>query len=206
MPDASVDAVVTDPPYNEVNRASNGLRVLDKGAADSSVIRVRPLAAELARISRGWLFVWCGTEQVSLWRRAFVRQGLSTRVGVWHKTDPSPMNGEYLYLSAVELCVIAKKPGAPFFRHCVHPVWRGPVERNIDWHPTPKPVWLMRELIEATVPPGGLVLDPFMGSGATGVAALSNGYGFIGCELNPEWAEKARRRLEDSPLSLFGAA
>lgn len=62
-------------------------------------------------------------------------------------------------------------------------------------HPTVKPVDLMRWLCRLVTPPGGLILDPFCGSGSTGVAALAEGFRFVGCELNPEYVAMARRRI-----------
>jgi site-specific DNA-methyltransferase (adenine-specific) len=62
-------------------------------------------------------------------------------------------------------------------------------------HPTVKPVDLMRWLCRLVTPPGGLVLDPFCGSGSTGVAALADGFRFIGMEQDAEWCAVARRRI-----------
>ena len=62
-------------------------------------------------------------------------------------------------------------------------------------HPTVKPTELMRYLLRLVTPPGGVVLDPFMGSGSTGKAAMLEGFRFIGCELSPEYAEIAKRRI-----------
>lgn len=68
-------------------------------------------------------------------------------------------------------------------------------------HPTVKPVDLMRWLVRLVTPPGGTVLDPFCGSGSTGVAALGEGFDFIGIDADPESCEVARRRLESvAPL------
>jgi DNA modification methylase len=63
-------------------------------------------------------------------------------------------------------------------------------------HPTVKPIALMRYLIKLITPPGGIVLDPFMGSGSTGVAAKSLGFRFIGCELSEEYLAIATKRIE----------
>ena len=62
-------------------------------------------------------------------------------------------------------------------------------------HPTVKPTDLMRYLCRLVTPPGGVVLDPFMGSGSTGKAALLEGFDFIGIEREPEYLEIARRRI-----------
>jgi len=63
-------------------------------------------------------------------------------------------------------------------------------------HPTVKPTDLMRYLCRLVTPPGGLVLDPFMGSGSTGKAALREGFRFIGIELDAAYTEIAKRRIE----------
>lgn len=81
-------------------------------------------------------------------------------------------------------------------------------ERNIgmppgrtNTHPTVKPVDLMAYLCRLVCPPGGTILDPFMGSGSTGLAALREGFGFIGIDLDPEHCRIARLRITgDAPL------
>lgn len=68
--------------------------------------------------------------------------------------------------------------------------------RNGNHHPTVKPTDLMAYLCRLVTPPGGTVLDPFMGSGSTGKAAMREGFRFIGCELSPEYLAIARARIE----------
>jgi site-specific DNA-methyltransferase (adenine-specific)/modification methylase len=83
-------------------------------------------------------------------------------------------------------------------------VWRGCVregEENVvngpKVHPTQKPVALMRWCIEqAKVPPGGTILDPYMGSGSTGVAAVEMRHPFVGIEIEPRYFDTACRRIE----------
>lgn len=62
-------------------------------------------------------------------------------------------------------------------------------------HPTVKPTALMQYLCRLITPPGGIVLDPYMGSGSTGKAAVEEGFGFIGCELDPDYYEIACARV-----------
>lgn len=68
------------------------------------------------------------------------------------------------------------------------------LRRNV--HPTVKPTDLMRWLCRLVTPPGGLVLDPFMGSGSTGKAAMLEGFNFIGVDMTAEYVEIARARIE----------
>ena len=63
-------------------------------------------------------------------------------------------------------------------------------------HPTVKPVDLMRYLCRFITPPSGLVLDPFMGSGTTGVAALLEGFHFVGIEQSLEYIQIAQQRID----------
>jgi site-specific DNA-methyltransferase (adenine-specific) len=62
-------------------------------------------------------------------------------------------------------------------------------------HPTVKPLELMQYLCRLICPPGGIVLDPFMGSGSTGMAAVREGMSFIGIEMGAEYYEIAERRI-----------
>jgi len=71
---------------------------------------------------------------------------------------------------------------------------RGKTERR-NVHPTVKPVAVMRWLVRLVTPPGGVVLDPYAGSGTTGIAATLEGFRFIGCELSHEYADLARGRI-----------
>jgi len=70
-----------------------------------------------------------------------------------------------------------------------------PGDRRANIHPTVKPTDLMRYLCRLVTPPGGLVLDPFTGSGSTGKAAVLEGFRFIGAELSEEYAAIARARI-----------
>jgi site-specific DNA-methyltransferase (adenine-specific) len=65
-----------------------------------------------------------------------------------------------------------------------------------NFHPTVKPTDLMRYLCRLVTPPDGVVLDPFMGSGSTGKAALLEGFRFIGIELSADYVDIARARME----------
>ena len=77
------------------------------------------------------------------------------------------------------------------------------IERK-NTHPTVKPVELMKYLCRLVTPKGGIVLDPFMGSGSTGMAAKDEGFDFIGIEREKEYFEICKSRIEkSSPLMEF---
>jgi hypothetical protein len=73
-------------------------------------------------------------------------------------------------------------------------------ERLGNFHPTCKPITLMRYLCRLVTPPSGTVLDPFMGSGSTGIAASQEGFNFIGIELDPDYFAIAEQRIKESEL------
>jgi len=72
--------------------------------------------------------------------------------------------------------------------------WKDPPKKNT--HPTVKPTDLMRYLCRLVTPPGGVVLDPFMGSGSTGKGAMLEGFRFVGIDMTPEYLEIARARIQ----------
>lgn len=193
--DKSIELCVTDIPYGEVNRKSNGLRNLDKHKADEITFQLSDFLSELNRIIFGSIYIFCGTEQVSEIRKTLIEYGFSTRLIIWEKTNPSPMNGQYIWLSGVECCVYGKRKGAVFNGHCNNTVLRFPCGRN-KLHPTQKPLDLIKQLIEFSSNRGGLVLDPCMGSGTTGIACKELDRDFIGIELDKEYFEIAENRIE----------
>ncbi|HCI6749400.1 TPA: site-specific DNA-methyltransferase [Klebsiella variicola subsp. variicola] len=65
----------------------------------------------------------------------------------------------------------------------------------MNFHPTVKPIALMQWLTRLVTPVGGVVLDPFMGSGTTGIAAIREGFYFKGCELSNDYFQIAKARL-----------
>ena len=194
LADNSIDLTLTDIPYDEVNRKSGGLRNLDKSHADIITFPLDDFIDEVVRVTSGSIYIFCGSVQVSHIRNRLIEHKLSVRHCIWEKTNPSPMNGQHIWLSSIENCVYAKKSGATFNEHCQSAVWRNPVERYKD-HPTPKPVKLMARLIEASSNVGDTVLDPCMGSGAVGVAAKQSGRNFVGVEMNKEYIDLTQERI-----------
>ncbi|MFC1714812.1 DNA-methyltransferase [Candidatus Poribacteria bacterium] len=197
IPDAVIDLLLSDIPYGVVNRSSGGLRNLDKGQADDITFDLHQFLRQIIRICKGSFYIFCSREQISRIYETFVRGRLPTRLGVWEKTNPSPMNGQHIWLSSIETCVFGKKSGATFNEHCKSPVWRYHCGKSSE-HPTEKPVELFQCLIEASSNDGDVVLDPCLGSGTTAIACLRTNRRYIGIEIDEGYCRLAERRISQN--------
>lgn len=200
MSDNSIDFTLTDIPYDAVNRKSNGLRNLDKGAADECTFDLDKFLDGVYRVTKNSICIFCGKEQFSTIYAYFSSKKGTVRPIVWEKSNPSPMNGQYIYLSGVELGVWFKKSGAKVFNvHCKNTVFKHPNGRS-KIHPTEKNHNLLKELILDNTNPGDIVFDPCMGSGAHGKVAIENGRRFIGIELQKDWFKLACDRINNDVM------
>jgi len=202
MPDNSFDAIITDAPYGDINDVERlherekykggGIRHLHKGAGDEVNFDWDELLTHLVRIARSWIYIFAG-DHTGYARSFFNANDCMTRVGVWEKTNPSPLHGEYIWTSSIELFAIARKRQAKFNRFCASPVLRYPRGSSLR-HPTEKPLGLMREIVESSTRPGDSVLDPFCGTGTTGEACCPDRE-FTGIELEKKYYKLSDRRL-----------
>lgn len=143
------------------------------------------------RLCRGSIYIFCSTEQVSELRSLMVNARLTTRLGIWEKSNPSPVNGRHLWLSSVECCVFGRRSGAVFNEHCKASVWRFPCGRSKQ-HPTEKPLTLFKYLVSVSSNAGQIVFYPCCGSGTTGVACVRSGRRSIQIEMDEGYTSVAR--------------
>ena len=181
-----------------VNRADNGLRNLDKSHADILTFNLDDFLNEIYRLTKGTIIIFCGNEQYSTIYDYFntkssQKEG-TTRQIIWHKTNPSPMNGQYIYLNATENAVWFKKRGATFNAHCKHNVFEFPSGRS-KIHPTEKNHELIKDLILDNSNEGDIIFDPCAGSLSHCLVAKENGRRYVGCELNKEYFDSGIERL-----------
>jgi DNA modification methylase len=188
------DLCLTDIPYDVVNRDDNGLRKLDKGNADKKTFDLIDFLKAIDEVTKGNFLIFCSTEQVSLIRNYFVGKGYTTRLCIWEKKNPSPMNGEYIYLSGVECAVYAKKKGATFNAFCKNTIFRHNVCRH-EYHPTQKPLSLFTELLKDLSNENQIVLDPCAGSATTAIACLQNKRNYICFEIDKNYFDLAKERI-----------
>lgn len=221
--DKSVAHVITDPPYSEhvhgkqrrMLRGSGGRTASGQSAGRGEVGFV-PLgfdaltdetrdacAVAFARACRRWCLAFTNAEGQSKWEAALVEAGLKhIRVGAWVKIAAQPqLTGDRpgAGFEAIEIAHGAERCRWNGGGH--HAVWHHMIatDRNGTGdrvHTTQKPLSLMLELVELFTDPGDVVLDPFCGSGTTGVACLRLGRRFIGIERDEKYAQVATERLE----------
>lgn len=200
MPDGAAEMILTDLPYGVINRPSAGIRKFDKAFADETEQMDLPKAvAEMIRVCRGSIYIFCSTEQVSELRSLLVEHGLTTRLGIWEKTNPSPVNCQHLWMSSVETCVFGRKRGAVFNEHYKSSVWRFPVGSS-KLHPTQKSQKLFEYLIETSSNLGDLIVDPFAGSGTTALAAAAKGRKFSVGDLSSDCSRLIASRLDGNKI------
>lgn len=192
LPDGSVSAVITDPPYGLGDKWKGGIKkwpLADNGK--NTRWDAKPV---------DWLaeYVSSLSLPVVIWGGHYYRLPPARGWLVWDKIVRQFSSGH---------CELAwtniDQPVRAFnFSH-------GALATEGKFHPTQKPLPLMQWCLDmAKVPKDAVVFDPFMGSGTTGVACMRTGRKFIGCEIDPGYFEIARKRIEgvtsDGPL--FAAA
>lgn len=152
-------------------------------------ITLTPFRAAEALRSRGWYL-----RATIIWRKPSAVEPL--------RLDRPALSHEYVFMFAKSEQYDARSPNEQWWGHSVWDI----TPHHTAEHPATMPVELARRCIVASCPVDGLVMDPFCGSGTTGIAAVQEGRRFIGVELNEEYATLARRRVLNAPLNLFGAA
>lgn len=225
LPSASVEAIITDPPYS-----SGGFTRGDRVGKDTGQKYVfndtkiqRPDFAGDNRDQRAFGY-WCAlwlAEALRVakpgapicvftdWRQlptttdAIQAGGWVWRgIVVWDKTETArPSMGRF---SAQAEYVVWGTAGASLDLEevgCLRGVFREPVPRDDKHHQTGKPTAVMQRVVRIC-PPGGVILDPFAGSGTTGVAALLEGRRFMGIEITEDYHRIARERLEATSLGV----
>lgn len=187
LPDA--DAVVTDPPYGIGYVKGEGGK---RGAASSATFRrsKQPIVGDDAPFDPAPLL---GFKEVILWGANHYASRLPH--GRWLAWDKLDGMTEFDSFSDVEFAWVKGRGKDRIFRHMWKGLCQASQKAEKKHHPTEKPVALMKWCVGLT---SGKVLDPFMGSGSTGVAAVQMGRDFIGVEIDPEHFATACKRIENA--------
>jgi DNA modification methylase len=210
LPDKSVDLIVTDPPYEMRNHGGGFVKGSHRKAFDE--IGAKGLTAgfdpavfnEMARVMKALnLYIWCAARQIPVCVAFFAgKLGCALDILIWQKTNPMPLFNNK-WLTDKEYCLYFRKGGycAPQSYDAAKTVFRQPAntkDKKLWKHPTIKPLNIIEAIIQNSSKPGDVVLDPFIGSGTTAVAALLNGRRYIGFELDGGYFETAKRRVMEA--------
>lgn len=196
------------------NQAFRGVKESPLNFIPITARQRKDIALEIARVTRGWAVVFCQAEAIDAWRVALQAGGLRYRRSIpWVKPDAMPsLHGRWpgqSYEAIVaasdhndndwNAIVLASRAGAqpcPLGGKAIeYRFTRQHVAHDASPHPTTKPLPLMLKLVEHFSRVGDLILDPFAGSGSTGVACRILGRRFLGWELDAAYHEIACRRL-----------
>lgn len=132
------------------------------------------------------------------WNDAVRAAGLTLKTPIfWDKGNHTSGDLEGDFGAQVEVFIFAHKGRHKLRGSRLANLWRIPRDPAGE-HPTPKPVALMERMVACSTDSDGLVLDPFMGSGSTGVACMHLDRRFLGCEVEPRYFDIACRRIEDA--------
>jgi len=206
LPDGCVDAIVTDPPFGIGFKYATHI---DSPDGYGEWLWERIERAEAASRDGAAMFVWQAMLNVRQFHKWFPREWrLFAAAKNFVQMRPTAM--QYSFDPVVVWWKGISKPfstgTASRDFHIADTTPRSPGDHDyVRGHPCPRPLDQVKHIIGQWVPPGGIVLDPFCGSGTTGVACMQTGRRFIGIEIDAGYAEIARRRIADAATSLFDA-
>ena len=218
LPDNCVDLVVTDPPYNVSQKNDikyKGLNITKNFGDWDFNFNPEPFLAEIKRVLKpnGQIFVFCSTEQIPEYMAIFKKSWFFRNLIVWYKTNPAPRLSKTNFVFANEYIIYAindlsTKPGQvtlnwqgqkEMHNTIITPALQGKErlrdENHKAIHPTQKPLFILKKLIEIASNPEEIVLDPFMGVGSTAVAAKETGRKYVGCEIDRKYYSLTKKRL-----------
>ena len=218
----SVDLIVTDPPYNlgifMKNRDTNLKKMRDNffGSAgwddmdfDNWVDSMDKFFKSSARVLKkgGTAIIFMAIIKVETLIAIAEKHGFYYKTtGIWHKTNPMPRNMNLHFVNSTEAWVyftFKKKTGTfnnggALFHDFIETSVTPNGERRYGKHPTQKPESLIQHFVEILSNQGDRILDPFMGSGTTGVVSKKANRNFIGVELNEEYFKIAFNRINNT--------
>lgn len=202
MPDKSVDAVITDPPYG-VEWKSNW-----NGGNFETIINDDKLYLDwISKINANYFYCFTKWKVMQMFIDEINKNHKVKDVLIWNKKAHGAGDLQS-YAPTYEMIIYATKNGNKLNferrKQNILNFWRvdggatGLSTNNLLCHPAQKPVELLISLILDCTKPGDTIFDPFMGSGTTGVACVQTGRNFIGIEIDPTYFAIAQKRIHDA--------
>lgn len=207
-----VNHIITDPPYN-ISRENNfnTLKCPRQGVDFGEWDKNFDLFSWITKYEKildknGSMIVFCSYRFISFIIKTMEESNLDVKdVIVWKKSNPMPRNIDRRYVQDMEFAIWAVKKGSKWTFNKLegYPYMRSMFETSIVSgsekvvHPTQKSLKLMQDIIKIHTNKNDIIIDPFMGSGTTGVACLNLDRNFIGIELDKTYFKLATNRLEN---------
>ena len=187
----SIDAVITDPPYGMNNNNDYARFTIGPNSHGSSTREYAPTIGDDCQFDPT---PWLEFEHVVLWGcNHYAAQLPVGTTLVWIKRNTAAFGS---FLSDAELAWMKGGHGV----YCRKDLSNNAIARE-RVHPNQKPVTLMEWCLDkAKVPQGATVLDPYMGSGSTGIACVNTNCNFIGIEIDPDYFQIAKKRIKEAQL------
>lgn len=213
IPDGSIDLIVTDPPYlisatngggsiNNIKRLNKSLKALDD-ADITEGYDIELYGKEFIRVMNEInIYFWCNKVQIPSYFKFYVeKHKCKFDIICWHKTNALPTYSNK-YLTDTEYLLYFRKGKGKCFPQSYDDAktyYIAPInhkDKKEFKHPTIKPLDITEKIIRNSSREGQVILDPFMGSGTTGVACKSQNRNFVGIEIDENYFNIAKERIE----------
>ena len=210
--DNSIDLVIIDPPYllniNKVKNVSN----MNKYANDLLNLKdgfdLKVLDLLIQKMKKINIYIYCSKRQVKDLLNYFSNKNCNHEILTWHKQNPSPLINNN-YLPDTEYILLFREKGVKLYgnyhtKRKYYISLTNKVDKQKYKHPTIKPLELIEYHIENSSKEGDLILDCFAGSGTTLVGAINKNRRYIGFEIDKNYYEIAKKRIEEAVLKRRG--
>lgn len=206
----SVDAIITDPPYiiaRENRFNTMGRSGIDFGDWDREFNLISWISVAIEKLKKGGnIIIFTDWKKISYIIEELEKNNVEIKDMIRiEKSNPIPRNRDRRFITDYEIAVYGVKKGGKWTFNRLDEKYERPLietavtpksQKIGKGHPTQKPLKAMEWLIERLTNEGDTVLDPFMGSGTTGVACQKFNRDFIGCELSDDYFLMAQKRLQ----------
>lgn len=203
IPDESIDLIVTDPPYL-INYSSNWNLKGNSGKpiiGDDDYDLIEKSIKEMYRVlkNNSAAYIFCSSKRIDYFMKCCLDVGFIIKNSIiWVKNNWTSGDLKASYGQQYEIILLLNKGRRYFNGKRLSDVWFfDRVAFQHQYHPNEKPVKLLEQCILKHSDEGNIILDPFMGSGSTGIACLNTNRRFIGIEKNAKYYEIAIQRVKE---------
>jgi site-specific DNA-methyltransferase (adenine-specific) len=209
--DASVDLIVTDPPYGQdysTGRQKHTIRRTTRIPNDAGELDIEQLMLEFDRVTKpeSHCYIFTSWKTVDRWKRQFERIFVLKNILIWSKDNHTAGDLSWSYAQSYEMILFGMKGRKKLNgRRDRDSVYWPKVKSHLQEHLLQKPSQLITFLIEKSSRPGDLVLDPFAGSGTTGICCIETARNSVQFEMDRRHRPVILRRMKEAARSAPGS-